>query len=233
MCVNGECVCDQKLPEGAECGRNSCGALVGCGIMKECRYGKCERIPDCQLKNKECGDDGIGGSCGTCKEGQQCVNGKCVCKPECGDRECGDDGCGGSCGNCDYCVEGVCLRRVEHPYRLFPKRVLQGGNAIFSPNGAYALIFFEGTLILNTKPGSFIEGKTKSSRTVARYAAMRKDGNFVVYTDEWYPQWQSNTFVPNSHVEITNEGKLLIVDEEGKVVWDNDDEKIDRKNRLI
>jgi len=60
---------------------------------------------------RECGDDGCGGSCGTCPGGS-CINGICnyACMPNCRDKNCGDDGCGGSCGDCSggECVHGVC-----------------------------------------------------------------------------------------------------------------------------
>jgi hypothetical protein len=59
-------------------------------------------IPDCY--GKECGDDGCGGSCGTCAFGESCTYGTCSssCTPDCYGKECGDDGCGGSCGTCGY-----------------------------------------------------------------------------------------------------------------------------------
>jgi len=50
-----------------------------------------------------CGDNGCGGSCGTCPGGQSCTaSGRCegVCEPQCAGRECGADGCGGLCGEC-------------------------------------------------------------------------------------------------------------------------------------
>ncbi len=67
--------------------------------------------PDCFLS--ECGDDGCGGSCGTCAAEQECVYGFCMggCTPDCTFSECGDDGCGGSCGTCaagESCVYGYC-----------------------------------------------------------------------------------------------------------------------------
>jgi len=71
-----------------------------CG--KECN-GNCPCFPDCT--GKECGDDGCGGSCGDCGEGEVCFYNEC-CVPDCTDKECGDDGCGGSCGDCGenkYC----------------------------------------------------------------------------------------------------------------------------------
>jgi len=58
--------------------------------------------PDCA--GKTCGDDGCGGSCGTCPDGQTCTaSGTCqggTCAPDCAGKTCGDDGCGGSCGTC-------------------------------------------------------------------------------------------------------------------------------------
>jgi hypothetical protein len=62
--------------------------------------------------NMECGDDGCNGTCGDCEDGDECVEGWCVCPPDCAGRECGDDGCGGTCGDCedgDECVEGWCV----------------------------------------------------------------------------------------------------------------------------
>ena len=57
-------------------------------------------LPDCE--DKECGDDGCGGSCGECQELQNlCVEGQCLCVPACFGKECGDDGCEGTCGECE------------------------------------------------------------------------------------------------------------------------------------
>ena len=38
---------------------------------------------DPQCNDKDCGDDGCGGSCGTCPEGQSCEGGQCSCAPQC------------------------------------------------------------------------------------------------------------------------------------------------------
>ena len=61
--------------------------------------------PPCtpQCAERQCGDDGCGGSCGDCEEGLICdaESGTCYeCQPDCEGRDCGDDGCGGSCGEC-------------------------------------------------------------------------------------------------------------------------------------
>ena len=55
--------------------------------------------PDCA--GKVCGDDGCGGSCGACKDGEACTQlGACQCVPDCKGKACGADGCGGTCGGC-------------------------------------------------------------------------------------------------------------------------------------
>ena len=71
-------------------------------------------VPDCS--GKTCGDDGCGGSCGTCEIGSLCEAGQCVegpCEPSCQGKDCGPDGCGGDCGACPEgqgcSVNGLCL----------------------------------------------------------------------------------------------------------------------------
>jgi hypothetical protein len=52
---------------------------------------------------KACGDDGCGGTCGTCGPTQACnASNQCVasCLPSCDLKQCGSDGCGGTCGTC-------------------------------------------------------------------------------------------------------------------------------------
>ena len=64
--------------------------------------------PDCA--GKACGDDGCGGTCGSCAEGWACQNGQCgeldTCTPQCAGKQCGPDGCEGSCGSC-YNAQGA------------------------------------------------------------------------------------------------------------------------------
>jgi hypothetical protein len=67
----------------------------------EVRAGECGCTPRCS--GKTCGDDGCGGTCGTCATGTQCSSaGTCggSCTRSCSNRVCGDDGCGGACGSC-------------------------------------------------------------------------------------------------------------------------------------
>jgi hypothetical protein len=67
-------------------------------------------MPKCT--GKVCGDNGCGGSCGSCNGAQeQCLDGKCKCVPACTGKQCGPDGCGGVCGTCqatENCVNGKC-----------------------------------------------------------------------------------------------------------------------------
>lgn len=75
----------------------------------------CSRAGECvscteSCNDRRCGDDGCGGSCGTCPRNSTkalacTVSGICKCEaactPSCAGRSCGDDGCGGSCGGCE------------------------------------------------------------------------------------------------------------------------------------
>ena len=81
--------------------------------------------PDC--KNKNCGDDDCGGSCGSCNNTQTCQNNTCidkVCIPDCKNKYCGDNGCGGSCGSCNNtqtcqnntCIDKVCIPDCKNKY---------------------------------------------------------------------------------------------------------------------
>ena len=56
----------------------------------------CDCTPNCT--GLKCGDDGCGGSCGSCTSPDECVSGQCQCTPHCaGIPACSSDGCGGSC----------------------------------------------------------------------------------------------------------------------------------------
>jgi len=74
--------------------------------------------PECtgSCKDKECGNDGCGGDCGSCAAGQACVAHQCVaCEDTCGSKECGPNPCGQSCGECGagkVCKSGQCVECV-------------------------------------------------------------------------------------------------------------------------
>lgn len=66
----------------------------------------------------------IGGASWVCFSGawskvqdcaELCIDGACVCAPDCSGKQCGPDGCGGTCGTCTNtaCVDGACVPPVE------------------------------------------------------------------------------------------------------------------------
>jgi len=81
-----------------------------CDTLSTCEAGACLCIPNCIAKS--CGDDGCGGSCGSCGDTGACMADFSCCDKACGDRQCGDDACGGTCGSCgaDVCLTdtGMC-----------------------------------------------------------------------------------------------------------------------------
>jgi hypothetical protein len=112
------------------CGDNACNAQetctscqgdCGCTLPDVCFLDAC-CTPACT--GKDCGDDGCGATCGTCKGAQdECVAGKCVCQPACAGKVCGDDGCGATCGTCKpteacqpagYCLLLTCTDKVKN-----------------------------------------------------------------------------------------------------------------------
>ena len=96
--IVGIYACDSSLPDYED----PTGEMP-----RECDF-DCK--PDCRGKN--CGPDGCGGSCGTCKPGEECLPDQTCCRRDCEGKECGDDGCGGSCGKCDpwsECENGKCV----------------------------------------------------------------------------------------------------------------------------
>jgi Leucine-rich repeat (LRR) protein len=113
-------------------------------------------------ENKECGDDGCGGSCGQCASGQDdCVAGQCVCVPVC--PACNtDDGCGSFClcqegfacilGECKDCFDGP----LEFPDPALAQRVAEwygtevGGTTMADVAGeTYLPVIDRGVLLLD------------------------------------------------------------------------------------
>ena len=98
-----DCWCDAECFEIGDCCDNIC---LSCGDA----FGQYCCTPSCGMN--VCGDDGCGGSCGSCDAGLSCEAGQCVaCEAQCEGKACGDDGCGGSCGTCgddSQCVDGQC-----------------------------------------------------------------------------------------------------------------------------
>ena len=124
-----ECL-DQCEEHGWVCGFAYDGCNCGqCPVGWSCKgTGSCFADPKpCQPQcgSKECGDDGCGGSCGDCIEGNLCLEGVCTeqgdmtgCEVACAaaGKECGDEGeC--QCGQCqdgwDCNEAGICSCHPE------------------------------------------------------------------------------------------------------------------------
>ena len=104
------CTIDSCLPQSG-CNHDDAEEGTSCGDMVNdiCKSGQCVCVADCD--GKECGNDGCGGTCGTCNGQDACKNGVCVCQPACDGKECGADGCGDDCGPCpdgSYCEATQC-----------------------------------------------------------------------------------------------------------------------------
>ncbi len=141
-CLDGQCVCvprdHQDCCGDAACWVDSCGArgdvIMTCSLG--CVDGECVTCqPECSQKT--CGDDGCGGTCGTCGKGQvcsqmaasgewRCKSTACTLNPEqssggtpvpCGlgkdGADCGTCGAGYTCQNGDLKQGGVC---IKEPY---------------------------------------------------------------------------------------------------------------------
>ena len=84
---------------------------------KKQRRGASPCVPNCE--QRICGDDGCGGSCGTCAVDQVCADGRCASRCPSGQKLCGaacipNNQCCGGCpagalcqdGNCGFCATG-------------------------------------------------------------------------------------------------------------------------------
>jgi len=115
---------------GELCEEGSGAGCLAAALGGPCKepYENCTSQCDPLCGTDECGDDGCGGTCGSCPEHHECKNGKCevVCVPACDDKDCGDDGCGGVCGACAdglACQEGECIEEPECEPHAFKKCV--------------------------------------------------------------------------------------------------------------
>ena len=109
LCLPGETGCDEGWVVVCGTDGEAWTPIIECAGEQACFEGVC-CTGSCE--GVSCGDDGCGGSCGACDEGEMCDAGSCVCAPACEGKDCGDDGCGGVCGACaegDACLDGLCI----------------------------------------------------------------------------------------------------------------------------
>jgi len=129
---NDEGTCIYDACDGKECGDDGCGGSCGdCGCGEDCVDGGCV-FTACY--DKDCGDDGCGGVCGMCMgDNDECVDGLCVCVPDCDGKDCGSDGCGEICGECEAggCSElGTCASTCAPLGKISCFKPLQGDTSV-------------------------------------------------------------------------------------------------------
>lgn len=100
--------------DGETCTTDLCSSTGICSHLNNgCAACTNTCTPDCT--NAVCGDDGCGGSCGTCQLGFLCNKARTACEaciPDCAGKTCGPDGCGAVCGTCgsnELCISNSCV----------------------------------------------------------------------------------------------------------------------------
>jgi hypothetical protein len=124
--VGSSCQAPACDTEDGLCGFEGLPDETICETVDE-RPGRCqdeECVPDCEpdCSDERCGDDGCGGSCGECEDGQVCEDAVCVPEdlPVCGDEVCDDtEDCGScladcGCGCGEECLSGACTFTACH-----------------------------------------------------------------------------------------------------------------------
>ena len=101
------CDDDNACTEGDLCADSEClsGDPIICTDANDCTANFCDTVNGCSTL-----EEVDGTPCSEVTQGA-CLDGECVCEPECSGVTCGPDGCGGSCGVCqapDECIAGAC-----------------------------------------------------------------------------------------------------------------------------
>jgi hypothetical protein len=104
----GPCSDDNVCTVGDACAAGQClpGTALDCDDGKFCTIDSCHAIQGCQHTNLPDFNSCPGGA------NYGCINGECICQPECGGKTCGPNGCGGNCGTCPQgqdCLNGNCF----------------------------------------------------------------------------------------------------------------------------
>jgi hypothetical protein len=172
------CVPKTCAQRGAECGASDdgCGHELDCGYClyasDRCEDNRCECQPSCV--GTDCGDDGCGGSCGTCDANETCTYYGCVwegahttppadwlCSAARYDT---GDGCDCNCGALDPDCEGPhqslhgCTG-LDHPTCDAEGLCTGGGTCHAVPGGAYLTHY----MVIQTAP-TMSGGTVKSGR---------------------------------------------------------------------
>jgi len=174
--------------------------------------------PDCT--GKECGDDGCGGSCGECGEGQFCnpqfqcqpIGADCPTDKDCTNLECGPDPvCGESCGTCiapEVCggdgESGIC--GIPLGNHLWSKRFGAAGGddpgrsvAVDSNNNVFVTGAFSGTVNFG---GSDLTGAGGFDIFLAKYDT---NGNHL-----WSKRFGAGDWDEGFSVAVDSNGNVFV-----------------------
>jgi hypothetical protein len=153
QCGNGKCQAD--VGETCASCEKDCGSCCGNGVCDPTED-KCDCPSECgdPCEGKQCGDDGCGGSCGTCDLPDYCDNHQCV--PTCPNGWC-DYGetcasCPADCAGCCAAEEdilcanrGDCVPGAEKPTCVCKKGYAGDSCEVVLPGGCLASKSFGGT----------------------------------------------------------------------------------------
>ncbi len=206
VCEPGAPVClGNSVSTCNDSGDGYIGVPQDCSATPEtplCEGGICVCVSECE--GKVCGDDGCGGSCGSCEDaGTECSEGQCVCAPQCDGMECGDDGCGDSCGVCEsgVCTQGLCEildgtlgDTCANPY------VIDGNALPFNISQASTVLAEADELLLCETPIEPVQlglGPDEVYKVVAPEEGLLKVG-FSTYSDVGESHWPMIVYLRSS-----------------------------------
>ena len=107
--------------------------------------------------------------------------------------------------------------------KLSSGEVLASGTALVSRNGDYQLVMQgDGNLVLYKIAGAVALWSTKTYGHPGAFAAMQKDGNFVLYAGG-KALWSTGTYTyPGSSLKLRSSGNAVLYSSTGVQIWSTD-----------
>ena len=103
-----------------------------------------------------------------------------------------------------------------------PGEVLPPGQSIRSTNGLYTLVYQGDANLVLAGPAGPIWASGTFGQSVGA-AALRGDGNLVIYGADSADIWESATGNnPGSHLVVQDDGNVVIYRPDGAAVWSTD-----------
>ncbi len=153
VCLGGYCNCSANYENCDENDANGCECNFGAGNV--C-YNRICCSPRCS--GKQCGNNGCGGSCGTCGVHASCSSGSCVC--DSGYKDCDND------GTCETYENEPCLillSELNNGWLYDSNDIFVSGNYVYVTGKAVSAFNPPTSLLIidtSDKINPFIKGKT-------------------------------------------------------------------------